>query len=299
MQKIILKSCFISAPVRTDTSSLRRALEARGVSWSDAVAARPGSSILDTIESAMQRSDFVCVVLPAGPENGNVLFEMGLARGLKKALLVLAEERNPIPSDVQGVAYARTRLDDEKAVNFHLDTFLRHADKGPSRSVSARRRQSRRVDVTWARRSLRELASQAPGHPGVAFEQLVARLLESAGAVVSKGGEKEMWADMAVWIDDLQGAIGNPLIVEVKSGRITERRLREAERHMAEFLPKVHARAGLLVYHDADNKNLESTSPTWPLVFRFTVRELIELVATNRLAAEVIRKRNELVHALR
>src|SRR5258707_11176091 len=120
MQKAYLKTCFISAPVKVDTFTLRKALESRGVRWSDASAAKPGTSILNTIESAIEGADFVCVVLPTGFENKNVLFEMGLARGLKRPLLVFLGEGASIPWDLQGFAYARTRLADEKSVNFHL-----------------------------------------------------------------------------------------------------------------------------------------------------------------------------------
>jgi len=299
MTKTKLKSCFISAPVRVDTSALRGALQARGVRWTDAVAAKPGSSILDTIEAAIGRSDFVCVVLPADTENRSVLFEMGLARGLKRPMLVFAEQGALTPSYLQGVAYARVAITDHNAVAFHLDAFLKHADKTPSTKGLQTRKGAKPVDVRWARQELTHLKILPPKSRATALEQLVSRLFEASGATVSLRGEPDIGADMAVWIDDLQSTTGNPLIVEVKMGRITERRLRETEEQMQLFIPKVHARAGLIIYYDLDEKRVDLGPPTWPLILRFSVREFIELIANGQFASEVIHKRNELVHGTR
>jgi hypothetical protein len=98
-----LETCFIAAPIRTDTTALRTALENRRIDWTDAVAATPGSSFFDTIQAAIESSDFVCAVLSADAENGSVFFEMGLARGLDRPLLVFAEEGAAVPADLEGV----------------------------------------------------------------------------------------------------------------------------------------------------------------------------------------------------
>jgi hypothetical protein len=299
MSKTNLRKCFISAPVKTDTSVLRDALEARGVAWRDAVSAQPGGSILDTIESAICDSDFVCVALSATTGVQNVLFEMGLARGLKRPLLVFAESAGSIPMHLQDVTYAKANITDKSAVDFYLDAFLQHASSKPSprRATSSTKKKTAR-QIAWASRALRHVEESAAGprQRSEALEDLVARLFAAAGFVVSRRPGPDAGVDMAVWIDELDSTIGNPLIVEIKTGRLTERALKDTQDQLRSFFPRVHARAGLIVYHDIKGNTFRSEQLTWPFVFWFSIQELIELVRNRRLATEMLRRRNTLVH---
>lgn len=84
MKKINLKSCFIIAPATVDISSLIRLLESRRI--------KVGSNINNSfynifskfIENEIYNSDFVIVVL-SSKASYNVFYEIGLARGAKKA----------------------------------------------------------------------------------------------------------------------------------------------------------------------------------------------------------------------
>lgn len=292
-----LETCFIAAPIRTDTTALRTALENRRIDWTDAVAATPGSSFFDTIQAAIESSDFVCAVLSADAENGSVFFEMGLARGLDRPLLVFAEEGAAVPADLEGVAYARTNLKQSEAINFHLDAFLHHTKRTsqPERIRSTSRR-SRNIDVGWALEALDRLSKDSPQQRAFKLEHLVAKLFEVAGAVVSTRPEPDHGVDMAVWIDDLQSTIGNPLLVEVKAGNLTESRLSLAERQIQSFLSRVPARAGLIVYQGQASQRLSFRRFTSPYIWCFSVKELIEIISKGQLAAEIIRRRNEAVH---
>lgn len=294
-----LKKCFISAPVKLDTSLLRKALERRGVSWTDAAAAEPAASILSTIWTAIQQSDFVCVVLPERSENRNVLFEMGLATGLNRPLLIFAPRTALVPLDLQGVAYARTDLTDEDAVGFHLDAFLRYAYRKSLMTSTPASKKSSRIDLSWARKALKEITAQSSQRYEVGLDRLIAKIFESSGAVVSMGEENDFGADMALWIDELQGSVGNPLIVQVKAGKITEKTAQKAEQQILALVPKVHAHAGVFIYHDPDNKRIGEAPLSWPLVMRFSAAELIDLVAAGEFATEVIRRRNDLAHGRR
>jgi hypothetical protein len=225
---------------------------------------------------------------------------MGLAEGLGRPLLVFGEKETAIPSDLIGVAYVKAGLDDVEAVDFHLDTFLQHAGKSSAPfGPGVRPRRVEKADIRWARRVLHGLGVETKG-AGIKFEQLVVRLLETAGALVSPGpGKVEDVVDMAVWIDGLQATIGNPLIAQVKLGTMTDDRLRKAELQILSYFPRVHARAGLLIYHDPDNPKLARRQPVFPFVFDFSARELIDLVSRGALVSEIIRKRNEQMHGPR
>jgi hypothetical protein len=73
------KSCFISAPFGADTSVLRQILEEKGIRWHDQTDVRAGGSWLDVVDTAMTRSDFVCVILPTESHRANALTKAGIS----------------------------------------------------------------------------------------------------------------------------------------------------------------------------------------------------------------------------
>jgi len=291
------KTCFISAPVRTDTSVLRQALERRGIRWSDAVSIRPSGSILETIESGIAEADFVCVIVPKAPESISVFFEMGLALGKQRPVLAFIEPRVPIPSYFEGFTIARTALQDSEALNLNLDAFLSHAQPRKIKGTLSSRSRPKRVDTSWTKKALKSVQSKSGPLRAVEFERFVAKLLEGSGAQVSVANPLAgRGADMAVWVDELQPSIGNPLLVEVKSGRLSEARLHEGEQQLRHYLSHINARMGLLVYWDSEGRRFTPRKHEWPLVIRFSVEELISLVEKGQVVQAILRERNQLVH---
>ena len=291
------KTCFISAPVRTDTSVLRQALERRGIRWSDAVSLRPSGSILETIESGIAQADFVCVIVPQGPESISVFFEMGVALGRQRPVLAFIEPRVPIPSYIEGFTIVRTELQDSEALNLNLDAFLSHAQPKKGKGTVSTASKPKRVDTAWAKRELKSVQLKHAPLLALDFERLVAKLFEESGAQVSVGNSlADKGADMAVWVDELQPAIGNPLLVEVKAGMLSEARLHQSEQQLRYYLSRINAQMGLLVYWDSEGRRFTPRKHEWPLIMRFTVEELIRLVEKGQVVQAILRERNKVVH---
>jgi hypothetical protein len=65
------------------------------------------------------------------------------------------------------------------------------------------------------------------------------------------------------------------VLIEVKAGRLTERRLHDAELRLQEAVANRRSRLGLLVYHDADGRQFPPQQTT-PLVVRIALQDLAE-----------------------
>lgn len=289
--------CFIIAPVDVDTSVLRSALEQRNIKWVDAASAEPGSSILDTIESAIRHANFVCVVIPQGIGATNVCFELGLATGLRKPVLLFVEPGVEIPVDLASFAYVRAAHTDQGAIAFNLDAFLEHSLQRPKARQRVSRPRPKEINIDWARDKVVTLEQMPPSMAAEALEELVVSLFEQMGAVVIRQPSKaKLGVDMALWLDEVQSSLGNPLLVEVKLGRLTESRVIEVEEQLRNYISKTHARAGLLVYLDREGQRFMRVRPSWPLVFRFDVRDLIELSSRGELVKTLLAERNRAAH---
>jgi hypothetical protein len=287
MAKSRFNTCFILAPIGVDTSVVRRTLEERSIQWFDQTNLKPGSRWADAIEDALTRSDFVCVVLPEG-RHGNVLFELGIAYAKRKPILAIVESPTGLPSDIFSLTYVRANPKDQAAVQSALRTFLEHATVGTIRK-SQRSQPKRGVPKS------KELIF--PPSAAQKFEQKTAALLEKGGFIVSRPTEgHDKGADFAVWIDDLQHSLGNPMLVEVKAGNLSINRIREAASELRAHVEKTHGGCALLVYWDKQNRKFPAVSAEWPLVFQLSGTALTRLVRRGRLPDELIRLRNAAVH---
>jgi len=102
--------------------------------------------------------------------------------------------------------------------------------------------------------------------------------------------------DLAVWIDEIERSLGNPLLVQVKTGNLSAKILRNQASRLREYMAKTHARCALLVYWDRDNREFAETSGGWPLVFLLSGPKFSRLLSEGRFVTELIRLRNTVVH---
>jgi hypothetical protein len=287
-------SCFISAPYGIDTSVLRHELTARNVEWADVTNIPVGATIIDAIRDAIERSDFLCVVVPSSTPSSTTgrwtLLEAGIAIGAGKPLLFIVDRNAPVPTDLVGFHYAMASATDAEAIRFHLDTFLKGLDK---KTLAPRTTSVKRKPV-GKRRSAPRFHSTA--------ESEVARLFENAGFLLheaphSDSGEYQV--DLAVWIDDLLPIFSSPILpVEVK--RVFDSRARrEAADRLRHFLLGTGAGVGLLVELTERDEHQQgawqSVGPP-PFVFAVSVAELRRALESSGFVEQLIQSRNRAVH---
>src|SRR5437660_479045 len=107
------RRCFIAAAPDVNTSAVRSVLGRRRLIWNDAVSAPAARFALDTVEASIRDSDFVCALISAHGSNDATLFELGLARGLRKPSLTLLEPEADLPRPLKDLTFVRARFDDE------------------------------------------------------------------------------------------------------------------------------------------------------------------------------------------
>jgi hypothetical protein len=221
-------------------------------------------------------------------QNPNILFELGLAYARQKPILAFLGPSSSPPVDVLSLTYFRSDPKDENTVRSALATFLEHAGKRPL----AKARTPRAKGRPPSKRPIEAFLSQ-----GEEYEARTAQLFQNAGFLVSHshlpGAERP---DFAVWIDDLPEPLGNPLLVEVKAGRLSGLSIDEAALQLREYVEKTHGRGGLLVYWDQENREYPLISSHQPLIFQVSGPTLTRLLEQGRLRQELVRFRNVAAH---
>lgn len=244
-------------------------------------------------------ADFLCAVVPAGPVASNVYFELGVAAGLNKPRLAFVEPKADLPLALREQPYARITLANGEALRFHLDAFLKNA-KASSRELPSH------ISITESRSSngrataaLEVLSAwEAQGHTPGANELLllVADVFAATGYVSSIGSIQEEFRhgfDLAVWIDELQSAIGNPLLIEIVT---RPKPTPEKMQLLQHALRTSQGTLGLIVYWDSSRSNIDQTARE-PMIIAMSARDLVESVVKDDFARTLLMRRNAVVHS--
>jgi hypothetical protein len=265
-------------------------LEEHNILWRDSTNIELGTNWLDVLDKEISRTDFVCVILPA-ERSANSFFELGMSYGKHKPVLAFVNSEAELPREIKTLTYFRADPNKPDAVASALRTFLEHASSKRPRKRShpvSTRSESPQLDISTVIET------------GADMERRTANLFRQAGFILSEGGEggadRDRGVDFAVWIDEVEQPLGNPILVQVKAGDFSAGRLREAAMQLRHYIEKTHSNSGLLIYWDRSNREFPRISSEWPMVFQLSGPALADLVARNELPDELVRLRNAAVH---
>src|SRR5690348_10006168 len=110
-QEKIFTSCFISAPFGADLRGLPRVLDEMNIQWEWAKSHMAHSERLpDDLRKIIRGVDFVIGVLFGGALDSNTMFEIGVAVGATKPVLLLMADNVDLPSNLQVLPQLRAPL---------------------------------------------------------------------------------------------------------------------------------------------------------------------------------------------
>jgi hypothetical protein len=280
---------------------IRQVLETEGVtSFAVDELAVSAASLLDIVQEAIDRSDIVVVVLPGQAPRENVIFELGFALACKKPILVIAEEKAVLPDVAGGIPYLRADLKNAEAIRFGLAHFLAAPIfKSTTRQTFPKQTRPLGQKADEYLEKLRELPKEtrvASSH----LEDLIADAIRASGvratAQRERVGNEEI--DIAVWSDDLEPWVGNPLLIEVKAGLLRGKGDLDSIRYR---FHKAYGQGrpgwGLVIYRqaasDADLARVRHLEPT---ILFTSAKDFLEALRDSSFGELIIRMRNDRMH---
>ena len=284
-----LLRAYISAPLASDLGALPKILEVHSVDWEWANSpATSGTSPADAIE----RADLFIGVLTGVREDKRVLFETGVAAGLRKRILVLRTTAKVWPTDVLGIKSARLRLNDREALHLHIDALLASpADSIFQRSIHPDLKPSNVV-----------APEQKPIRPGHSYEaQIAARLADviarAGGSALhepeGKSGTSKFRPDMLIWLGNQDPQLLDPAAVEIRR-RLDPESLKSLADRMIGFMQATGVRSSIIV---SESQILPTVAFRWPTIFSLSLDEFENLVEQGALGRFLREKRNKAMHA--
>jgi hypothetical protein len=289
---------FISHDARQEVEILRKLVQSEGASVDDSYGVSDSEDILKRSSQSVASSDAIIAVLGEGASN--VLFEMGLAMGLGKPVLLLLEPGTKVPSFVPPSTFLSSDLTDSVVLRLGIKQFLTDVSKRPARTRTERETSSDRPAGEPAIRELiKTLKKFRAGRNPAEIESIAGALLQAANAgTVEHHRGSDPGVDFAVWSDALAPSLGNPILVQVKAAELDEMSFRVAYSRLVRQVQDSEARAGLFLYLDAKGRRFGRPTTWVPNVLSFDLEDLANELSHKSFAKVLTEHRNKAVHGL-
>jgi nucleoside 2-deoxyribosyltransferase len=282
------RTCFISAPFGLDLEALPSVLEERDISWEWGKGAKGSNEDIDT---RIEASDFVIVVLNGTKADYRSTFDAGMAIGLNKPVFMLQTNARALPLDFRRFTTVKAKLTNKDAIGLHLDLFL--AAPASTTHITDRKSTSSRPPLSGqkGREAAMQFASQLEQR---AYEAVIAA---GGSAIVEPGVDagSRYRPDLLAWLGNLDAELLDPVVIEVKA-RADAKTARRVEEQLLSFMQKSRIRTGLVLTADSPPKLSQKISPN---VLWMTIDEFENLANNGRLGGEVREVRNRIAHGSR
>lgn len=242
-----IRSCFITAPASTNLDVLTEALRRRNIRIVGPESISLGAVWETEVSNLLDGVDLVIGVLTRARQSDWVLFELGQAWGKGKTVLLFAPPNGAyVPSTLRRFLTVRANLSNQEAIEFALDQILAAPEPASTRNRPAKEKAPLGASADgYLQGSIPMLASVNPQE----LESLVAKALGEAGVdVLARSEAQDRGADIAIWSDELQPFVGNPLLVEIKSRLTTPKAVTIAAQQLSKYVTSTGGLWGLLLY---------------------------------------------------
>ena len=239
--------------------------------------------ILDALASV----DFVCIVISARKPSLTAMYEAGLATGMRRPLLVVAEAEGAdnLPTQLLSAPMIRYKQGMTTVLRDNLSAYVKQVQPVAAQHLASE-------DVLFS-------FSGAEPNRHIRLEsglgnQLAARFQE-AGAIVALDRRlaKNMRPDIIATFPSL-GPEFSPIIIEIKSKR--QRGMAAATEQMRKYLVAAKARLGLIVSESNEEKTTSRVFDSTGILY-VSADDLLAW-DSDRLLTELTRLRNKVVHSV-
>lgn len=288
---------FVSAPLGQISDAIHRALAELRIESIEAEKLIGGVDWNTWLRNAIGNVDVVVVALPnSDAVPPAYMFEIGVAVGLGKSVLVVVPKSQQSPLAFAGLQEVRADPDDADAITLGLSAILGLGQAPRTGSEAKLRRRTPQPELgQWLETRLRELRALPAMSQAHQLEQIVAELFREAGAevqVADRGPDRGI--DMAVMFGSDE-PFGGALFVQVKRAQ-SHHAFRDAMTQLQTAVINRGTQLGLLVYWSP------IATPYWfetvPLVVALDLAELPARLGSQSLVEVVAEERNRAIHAI-
>lgn len=282
--------CYLSVPAGYDLSKIELVLNKLGIDHHSFYDFSIGTTFSDLIRRKIRESDFVITILDG--ENPNIIYELGVAEGLKKPVFVILDKNYKPPYFLSGQIYLQTDTQNLSQVQLAVANFVQDLN------IKNKKSQNRETDSTLSVEEANELLiriSKLRKQPNEReIVNVIQDLFKSIGVQVEATlGPTERGMDLIIRSKRLAPYFGDMILVEVKGGALQGRSIDSAQQQLMHAITNSVAYSGLVLYLDSHEQRYSSTLPN---ILCFDLEDFVNGVASYGFEKLLIQTRNNLAH---
>jgi hypothetical protein len=295
--------CFISASYETDTSQIKNILAECNVDTFDLYDLSIGESIQTILKRKIRLADFALFIISS--ENTNVIYEMGVCEGIGKQHFIIVEKDYNTPTYIENKLFIRANLHDKAFLKMSIQNILQAIEKNvPKRRKATPENNTEKLsysnDVKEKLRSYRNelLNMRKIGH-GLELEHVIEKVIKSIKLNYVKNSiNVDKGVDFALWSDELGKIIGNPILIEVKYGSLSNSAINNAGIQLRSYIEKTDAKVAILIYLDKSGQRFKIQSSLNPLLIVFDAEDFVNDLLYQSFENLILEQRNKIAHGL-
>ncbi|WP_155297307.1 TIR domain-containing protein [Spirosoma aerolatum] len=253
-----------------------------------------GTTFSDLIRRKIRDSDFVIAILEF--DNSNVLFELGVAEGLRKPTFILVDKNLKVPFFLDTKFYYQTNFKDFSLIELALKNFIQ--DIGSKKKYNIRKEENDTLSVDETTNTLVRISNlrKNPDEGKIfdlikeTFSKIDVQNVSISESIADKG------VDFIIRSKNLTPYFGNPIFVEVKTGNLSAQRILQAEEQLLKYMQTSEAKGAIVLYLDRNNKRFDNLGTGYNSILFFDLEDFINGIASQGFEKMLIEKRNRAVH---
>jgi hypothetical protein len=295
--------CFLSASYDTDLSSIKSVLAENDIDIFDIYDFSIGSSIQQILKRKLRQADFAVFVVTK--DSKNVLYEIGVCEGLGKQSLIIIDKDANLPFYLENKLSLTANLNDRDFLKMTLLGFIDEMKSKRRPTQKPRTEDSKEIEIYSSdiKAVLSSLLEQTKdireNGQGRELEYIVEEVFKTIHLKYADNSRgPDMGIDFALWSNKLGRILGNPIIVEVKFGRLGLDIFKKAETQIQRYAEKSEAKVALLLYLDRTGKRFKLSPSLSPLIIAYDIEDFITDILKSSFENVILTSRNKIAHGL-
>jgi hypothetical protein len=295
--------CFLSASYDTYLSSIKSVLAENDIDIFDLYDFSIGSSIQQILKRKLRQADFAVFVVTK--DSKNVFYEIGVCEGLGKQSLIIIDKDANLPFYLENKLSLTANLND---IDFLKITLLGFIDEMKSKKRPTQKQKTEdnkeieiySSDIKAVLSSLLEQTKDIRENgQGRELEYIVEEIFKTIHLKYADNSRgPDMGIDFALWSNKLGRILGNPIIVEVKFGRLGLDIFKKSEIQIQRYAEKSEAKVALLLYLDRTGNRFKLSPSLSPLIIAYDIEDFITDILKSNFENVILTSRNKIAHGL-
>lgn len=295
--------CFLSASYDTDLSSIKSVLAENDIDIFDLYDFSIGNSIQQILKRKLRQADFAVFVVTK--DSKNVLYEIGVCEGLGKQSLIIIDKDANLPFYLENKLSLTANLNDKDFLKMTLLGFIDEMKSKRRPTQKPRTEDNKEIEIYSSdiKAVLSSLLEQTKdireNGQGRELEYIVEEIFKTIHLKYADNSRgPDMGIDFALWSNKLGRILGNPIIVEVKFGRLGLDIFKKAETQIQRYAEKSEAKVALLLYLDRTGKRFKLSPSLSPLIIAYDIEDFITDILKSSFENVILSSRNKIAHGL-